>query len=129
MGMNEVTFFGYVCKENSFDLSESRLKGITDMQMPTSKKSVKRFLGSAGFFIPFVPHYSRIVAPLHDMSKDTFNWDPKTWKKDYEASFLSFKQALKESATLYFPDYDHTRRVLSVSMCVCRCRCGTVPVT
>jgi hypothetical protein len=88
LGMSKVTFFGYVCKENSFDLSESRLKGITDMQMPNNKKPVKRFLGSAGFFIPFVPHFLTVVSPLHDMFKDSFDWNPKTWTKDYDASFL-----------------------------------------
>jgi hypothetical protein len=106
LGVSEVTFFGYICSEHTYRLSEERLKGITEMQMPTSKKSVKRFLGSAGFFIPFVPNYSSIVAPLHDMSKDSFNWDPKTWKQDYVKVFEDFKDALKSSATLFYPDYD-----------------------
>ena len=106
LGVSQVTFFGYVCSQHTYRLSEERLKGITDMQMPNSKKSVKRFLGSSGFFIPFVPNYSTLVAPLHDMSKDSFNWNSKTWQQDYVKVFENFKEALKRAATLYYPDYD-----------------------
>ena len=105
LGVRQVTFFGYVCKEHSYTLSEERLKGIEEMQMPMNKKAVKRFLGTAGFFIPFIPNYSIIVAPLHDMTKDSFDWDPKSWKVDYVNVFNSFKSALKEAATLFYPDY------------------------
>jgi len=73
--------------------------------MPRNKKAVKRFLGCAGFFQPFVPKYSTIVAPLHDMTKDNFSWDDSGWSVDYVKVFEAFKEALKDSATLYYPDY------------------------
>jgi hypothetical protein len=34
LGVSEVTFFGYVCKAHSYTLSNERLKGIDEMQMP-----------------------------------------------------------------------------------------------
>ena len=105
LGVSEVTFFGYVCKEHTYALSEERLKGITEMQMPHNVKSVRQFLGSSGFFQPFVPNYSIIVAPLHDMTKLAFDWRPSEWKQDYVGVFENFKDALKEATTLFYPDY------------------------
>jgi hypothetical protein len=106
LGVHEVTFFGYVCKENTFSLSEERLQGITAMQMPRSIKGAKQFLGSSGFFLPFVPNYSLVVAPLHDMTKLSFDWRPETWKVDYVEAFEKFKEALKTATTLFYPDYE-----------------------
>ena len=106
LGVKEVTFFGYICREHTFRLSEERLKGISDMQMPMNKKAVKRFLGCAGFFIPFVPNYSSLVAPLHDMTKESFDWNKTSWKLDYEAVFENFKLQLRTATALFYPDYD-----------------------
>ena len=106
LGVKEVTFFGYVCKEHTYSLSADRTKGIMDMEMPKNKKAVKRFLGCSGFFLPFVPMYSSIVAPIHDMTKDSFSWNESDWKLDYLAVFSDFKSALIAAATLFYPDYD-----------------------
>jgi hypothetical protein len=103
LGVSEVTFFGYVCKEHSYALAKDRLKGIDEMQMPMSKKAVKHFLGTAGFFIPFIPNYSTVVAPLHDMTKESFDWDKSTWKTDYTAVFEEFKSNLEDCCYVVLP--------------------------
>jgi hypothetical protein len=40
------------------------------------------------------------------MTKDGFDWDMKTWDKDYVADFEKIKSALQDACTIYFPDYD-----------------------
>jgi hypothetical protein len=42
LGVSEVTFFGYVCKEHSYTLSEERLKGIDEAY---EQEGCKKFLG------------------------------------------------------------------------------------
>ena len=74
--------------------------------MPTSQKGMQRFLGAALFFKNFVPEYSKIAAPLHEMTHNDFSWNKSTWKKDYEASFTALKSALVNSTANHFPDYD-----------------------
>ena len=39
------------------------------------------------FFKNFEPEYSKIAAPLHEMTQNDFKWDKATWKKDSEGSF------------------------------------------
>lgn len=47
-------------------------------------------------FSSFVPNFSVFTAPLHDMARETFNWDATTWYVDYTAIFSSFKEHLAQ---------------------------------
>ena len=105
--VEEVTFFGYICRRGAYGLSDARKQEIAAFPFPDSTKKMKSFLGSAGFFAPFVMNFSVIVAPLHDMTKKTFDWKRKeTWKVDYAAVFEHFKKALQDAVALAYPDYE-----------------------
>ena len=53
-------------------MDEERKKAISEYEMPTTQKGMQRFLGAALFFKSFVPEYSRIAAPLHEMIHKDF---------------------------------------------------------
>ena len=71
--------------QRKYKIDQGRKKTIAEVTMPTNPKSMQRFLGAALFFKSFVPNYSNVAANLHEMTQETFAWDWKTWKKDYEA--------------------------------------------
>lgn len=105
--VEEVTFFGYVCRKGSFCLSDKRKAEIAAFPFPDSLKKMRSFLGSAGFFQPFVNNFATIVAPLHDMTKKSFDWKDKSkWQGDYEQAFENFKKALMDAVALFYPDYE-----------------------
>ena len=106
LGFKQVNFFGYVCRQNRYELSDERKAAINAMVFPKNIKQMQSFLGSALFFSSFVPHYSTLAAPLHDMVHKTFNWaDRSTWTQDYEGIFARFKEILQQACALYYPDY------------------------
>jgi hypothetical protein len=106
IGFTEVNFFGFVCKHKSYSLSQQRKDSIVAMPMPDSVKKMQRFLGCALFFSSFIPKYSDLTAPLNDMVRDSFDWNPKTWKCDYEKVFADFKEVLLKACALFYPDYN-----------------------
>jgi len=106
LGFSSVKFFGYKVSYGKYEMDEDRKKAIEEYTMPTSQKGMQRFLGAALFFKGFVPDYSKIAAPLHEMTHNDFNWSEQTWKKDYRSSFLELKTALVNSTANHFPDYD-----------------------
>ena len=57
------------------------------------------------FFKSFVAYYSDVVAPLHDMTRKTFDWKESTWTKDYQQLFIKVKEALVNAIEVHFPDY------------------------
>ncbi len=106
LGYSEVKFFGYVCKPKSYSLSQDRKDALQGIPFPSSKKAMQSFLGAALFFKSFIPNYSTITAPLNDMLKKDFAWDPSNWKMDYHAVFASVKEALQQASSIFYPNYE-----------------------
>ena len=106
LAVQECTFFGYLVSQGATEMSLTRKAAIDDFPMPTSTKLMQRFLGMGNFFQPHVPCYSQLTAPLHDMTKAGFNWDPTTWTVDYVDVYSKFKAALIGAVKVYFPDYN-----------------------
>jgi hypothetical protein len=79
--------------------------GLTKKANTTLTKS---FLGFSVYFGAFTENYAALAAPLHDMTRSTFDWDESTWTRDYRADFDTFKQALINSMDLVFPDFSLT---------------------
>ena len=106
LGFKKVNFFGYEVSYGKYQLTKERIEEVCSMPMPTSQKKMQRFLGAALFFKGFIPNYSAIAAPLHEMCKNNFNWNPKTWERDFVKDFMAIKEQLRNATTIYFPDYD-----------------------
>lgn len=75
LGFRKVNFFGYEVSYVKYQLTQERIDEVCSMPMPTSQKMMQRFLGAALFFKGFIPNYSTVAAPLHDMCKSKFNWE------------------------------------------------------
>jgi hypothetical protein len=105
LGFKQAKFFGYIVKRGCYELGEDRKQTINEIPFPRNTKAMQSFLGAALFFRSFIPHYSSIAAHLNDMVKKDFNWDPSTWKIDYQKIFRDFKTALSKSTSIFYPDY------------------------
>jgi len=107
LGFKSVKFFGYLCKHNSYELTQERKEDIQKIAFPTTLKLMQSFLGEALFFNPFIASYSELTAPLHEMTHKSFPWKDKSlWTKDYESIFESFKRRLMDAVALHYPNYD-----------------------
>lgn len=101
-GVKSVNFFGYVCKGNSYELSEERKKSVTDITFPTDQKAMQRFLGSSMYFKPFIFSYSEKTAKLYDMIRNDFDW--KMDLSNHLKEFEEFKLDILHSFSVYHPD-------------------------
>lgn len=108
LGFDKVHFFGYDCVHNSYSISPDRKKALSEYSPPQSQKQMQSFLGAALYFKSFVPHYSSLAAPLHEMTKKDQKWDATIWTPARLAAFTDFKQALLNSFAIYYPDYSLT---------------------
>ena len=106
LGFDHAKFFGYICKRGKYELSQDRKDALKAVAFPSSIKKMQSFLGAALFFKNFIPHYSTLVAPLNDMTKQSFNWDQSTWTVDYYSIFEEVKDALQSATAIYYPNYE-----------------------
>ena len=107
LGFDHAKFFGYICRHGSYELGQDRKQTLQEVAFPNSVKQMQSFLGAALFFKSFIPHFSTLTAPLHDMTKQAFNWsDESTWTIDYRTKFNEVKLALMNATSNFYPNYD-----------------------
>ena len=66
---------------------------------------MRQFLGTGVFFQPFIQDFAAKASDLYEMTKDSFDWNPESWKLDYREAFERLKEEMGNSVKLYFPNY------------------------
>ena len=68
---------GFIVSKEGISMDPSRVKSISEIPLPHSKKSMQSFLGQINFVKHFIPDFIETVLPLQRMiRKDTlFKWN------------------------------------------------------
>jgi hypothetical protein len=82
---------GHVISERGIEVDKAKVETVEQLPPPTDVKSLRSFLGHAGFYRRFIKDFSRITKPLtHLLQKDVaFDFDEKCL-----AVFRTLKSAL-----------------------------------
>ena len=67
----EVQFLGHIISTEGIRMDPSKIASVTEWPEPKTVKEVQGFLGLANFNRKFIQGYSRIAAPLTDLTKKT----------------------------------------------------------
>lgn len=99
----ECVFLGHLISRDGIRPPPDRVKAVQDYPIPKSAKELQRFLGLLNWFRKFIPNFSAIAKPLHELlHKDvTFRWMPK-----HTQSVETLKHKLLQSSVLAFPRFD-----------------------
>ena len=100
---SEVLYLGYKVGQGKVAPKESNVEALLRFPVPLSKKNIRQFLGLAGYYRRFVPHFSEIAAPLSNLlkSKSKFFWDPAC-----QYAFDKLKGILSNYPILASPDFN-----------------------
>lgn len=104
LGMEEVSYLGYRVGRGNVWPQEPKLDAIKEWPRPTTKKQVKQFLGLVGYYQRFIPQYSTLASPLHDLTKKK-GPDRVRWNDEAEEAFNLLRQALCSDSVLVTPDF------------------------
>lgn len=79
-----------------------KVRAVQEFRNPTSVKTVREFLGLAGYYHRFVPNFAKVAGPLHALTRQDvpFQWTPKC-----QQSFDRLKELLSEPPILSYPDF------------------------
>ncbi|XP_029732414.2 uncharacterized protein LOC109415089 [Aedes albopictus] len=99
----EIKYLGYVLNENGWKVDDEKIACIVKYPTPTNRKEVQRFLGLCNWYRRFIAEFSRIAAPLTELTKTKakFRWTAKA-----EEAALNLKAALVSAPVLIMPDYN-----------------------
>lgn len=97
----KVAYLGHVISSLGVSADPSKVQSIKDWSKPTSLKSLRGFLGLAGYYRRFIRHFSTIAKPLTEMLKT----DNFIWTQSSEQAFEQLKLALISAPVLALPDF------------------------
>ena len=92
-GKSEVHYLGHVIGRGTVKPDPQKLEAVNSYPVPVSKKEVRAFLGLAGYYRRFVPHFATIAELLTDLTKGR-NPDQVKWNDRCEKAFCTLKELL-----------------------------------
>ena len=102
-GKCQLDYLGFTISRDGYRAQKCKLETIKNFVRPTTKKSLKRFLGMASFYSTLVPDLQYIMGPLHSITGSASKYN---WENEQEEAFELTKERLVNSATLAFPSQD-----------------------
>ena len=75
--VNQGIMLGHVISEKGIQVDKAKIELVSKLPSPTNVKTVRQFLGHAGFYTRFIQDFSKIAKPLYKLlEKDAkFEWD------------------------------------------------------
>ena len=75
--VNQGIVLGHVISEKGIEVDKAKIELISNLPSPTNVKTLRQFLGHAGFYRRFIQNFSKIDKPLYKLLKKDakFEWD------------------------------------------------------
>jgi hypothetical protein len=103
---SELKYLGYVVDARGLRTDPEKVQAILNFPVPTSKKELKRFLGTATWYRRFVPNFSTVAGPLNKLTSNGKKAPPFQWTPEADAAFNALKDCLVSAPVLSCPAYD-----------------------
>ena len=97
-----VTYLGREVGQGKVRALDSKVRAIVDYPVPSSRRSLRRFLGMAGYYRAFCKNFADVAAPLTSMTSVKV---PYVWSPACQHAFDSCKALLCSTPVLAAPDF------------------------
>ncbi|XP_062531826.1 uncharacterized protein LOC134201318 [Bombyx mori] len=87
-----IEYLGNIIADGQVSPSPRKVEALTKAPIPKTVKQVRQFNGLAGYFRRFIPNFSRVMAPLYELTKNdtTREWNERHDEaRDYIVKHLS----------------------------------------
>jgi hypothetical protein len=98
----EVAFLGHVITKDGVKPDEKKVEAVRNFPVPTCTRTLKSFLGLAGYYRRFLPNFSRIAKPLTELLRKN---TPYVWDNKTDKAFNTLKESLITEPLLQYPDF------------------------
>ena len=92
--MNSLEYLGHVVTADGIKMQEGKIKSICDYPAPQNVKSVRRFTGMVGYYLPFIQNFASIAKLLTDLTKKDCVFQ---WSNSAQEAFEIQKKRLTEN--------------------------------
>ncbi len=88
--VQEVEFLGFIVTSEGMKMDKAKVESVTSWPAPTSVKEVQSFLGFANYYRKFIKDYSKIAAPMTELTKGEKSMF--SWTNQAQIAFEELKQ-------------------------------------
>jgi len=98
----DVEFLGHRIGLGRVEPRRQKVQALLDFPRPTNVKQLRSFLGLAGYYRRFLPHFSDIAASLSNLLRKGVKF---SWSSDAETAFLDLRSRLASQPILRPPNF------------------------
>ncbi|KAF8674998.1 hypothetical protein RHS04_06772 [Rhizoctonia solani] len=92
-----VDYLGIVISPAGFSMDQKKIEAVMSWLHPKTVKQVQAFLGFVNYLQRFIPNFSSIARPLHNL---TWKETPWSWGNPEEGAFQELKNLVMQSPVL-----------------------------
>jgi hypothetical protein len=94
-------FLGVYVSEDGFKMDKGKVEAIQQWPTPRNVKGIREFIEFANFYHRFIPEFSKIVEPLHALTKKDTTWE---FGQKEQSAFDEIKWRVSTSPVLVHAD-------------------------
>ena len=100
--VNQGIVLGHVISSKGIEFDKEKIELISKLPSPTNVKTVRKFLGHAGFYRRFIKDFLKIAKPFYKLlEKDAkFSWD-----RDCQKNFEELRSHLTTAPIVRAPNW------------------------
>ncbi|QRW23485.1 Reverse transcriptase (RNA-dependent DNA polymerase) [Rhizoctonia solani] len=92
-----VDYLGIVISPAGFSMDQKKIEAVTSWPQPKTIKQVQGFLGFVNYLCCFIPNFSSVACPLHNLTKKDSPW---SWGNPEEEAFQELKALVTKAPVL-----------------------------
>ena len=97
----EVEYLGLVVRDGEVLMDPTKLKAVEQWEPPKLVKAVRSFIGFCNFYQKFIPNFSVLARPLHDLTRKGVSFH---WGKEQDNAFIKLKEMFLSAPVIKMPD-------------------------
>ena len=106
-GVTSLDYLGFTLTKEGVRPQAEKVESIRNCNVPTTRTSLRSFIGLCSFYSRFIPNFSELTAPLTDLLKKGVS-EPLPWNDLCERNFRKLIHSLDSNPILKFPCIDKT---------------------
>ena len=99
----KVEYLGHIVSADGVTPYPAKIQAVESFPVPTNIRSVREFLGLCSYYRKFVPGFSKIATPLHQLLKANSKF---VWTEPCQMAFQKLKKVLTHTPVLAYPNFD-----------------------
>lgn len=98
----EVMYLGHIIGRDGVRPDPKKVEAVQNFPRPENPKTIKQFLGLAGYYRRFIPGFSKVAKPLTELLKKETVF---RWGNEQDKAFRVLRDALCSEPLLQYPDF------------------------